>query len=427
MNKSFQKCELPISFRQIVAMCIVTLFFALGASCLNQDSDKSGTATADEEVKTFLSKGAQPISVADGSWIDSHINDQRVVLIGEEVHGIAEHIHLKSELARRLITHHGFTHIFLEDDVFKAKYIHNNIHATSPQPSASVFRFFFWCWNVTELHDFFDHLPALQPLPAVHGLDVQTAAFAIHSLKSNSKKDEQLAAIQSLDEIFAGGRSTYAKRSPETQINDLAFIEKLTDVFPQTDIEHVQRHLRRVQAVWTVADDLDLRMNARDRGMAESVMDVLKSDHNAKVIIFAHNTHAGYSPFYENHSQAGIIPLGKHLRDTAGVKTLSIGAVAATGSILLDPRAREDNGGPIKHHRLPKPGTQAEYWFAIPHDRWLLDVNAVTKHDMPNAVAAFFTASPAGYFDNYGPARPLGNSYDLIVGYREVNPATPPQ
>ncbi len=382
---------------------------------------------ADDEVKTFLAEVAQPISVADGSWIDSHINDQRVVLIGEEVHGIAEHIHLKSELARRLITHHGFTHIFLEDDVFKAKYVHNNIRATSPEPSASVFRFFFWCWNVTEIHEFFDDLPELQPLPAVHGLDVQTTAFALHSLKSDAKTDEQLAAIQSLDEIFTGGRSTYAKRSSETQVNDLAFIETLTEVFPQTDIVHVQRHLRRVQAVWTVADDLDLRMNARDRGMAESVMDVLNTDHNAKVIIFAHNAHAGYSPFYENHSQAGIMPLGKRLRDTAGVKTLSIGAVAATGSMLLDPRARQDNGGPFKHHPSPKAGTQAEYWFAIPYDRWLINVNAVTKKDMPSAVAAFFAASPAGYFDNYGPARPLGSSYDLIVGYREVSPATPPQ
>ena len=427
MTNSFQKRERPTSFRHGVGICLVLLLFAQGAKGLNQDDDPSVTATADEKVETFLTEVVKPISVADGSWIDSHITDQRVVLIGEEVHGIAEHIHLKSELTRRLVTHHGFTHIFLEDDVFKARYVHNNIHATAPQPSASVFRFFFWCWNVTELHELFDHLSALQPLPAIHGLDVQTAAFAIHSLKSDAKSDEQLAAVQSLDEIFADGRSTYAKRSPETQISDLAFIETLADVFPQTDIEQVQRHLRRVQAVWSVAESLDLRMNARDRGMAESVLDILRSDRNAKVIIFAHNTHAGYSPFYENHSEAGITPLGKHLRDTPGVKTLSIGAVAAIGSILVDPRAREANGGPTKHHRSPKPGTQAEYWFAIPHDRWLLNVNAVTKDPMSSAVAAFFNASPAGYFDNYGPARPLGSSYDLIVGYREVNPATPPQ
>jgi len=378
-----------------------------------------------DEVDAYLATAAVPIQRIDGAWIDPFVSDRRVVLIGEETHGIAEHLALKGELGRRLIMHHGFTHVLIEDDVFKGDAISANLRAQVPEPVAPLMRSFFWCWNVAELHDFFDQRPPLHPVPIVAGVDVQTAAFALHALKSKARTEEQLEALETLEEIFSGGSREYAGGSDQQKADDLRRIDEAQPLFSAVDAQREFAHLERVHRVWAVASDHGLRMNARDRGMTESTLDVLHQDPDAKVVLFVHNAHGGYTPFYESFT-GGVVPLARHLRDQ-GVRTLSIGAVFATGSTLLDPRAREKAGGAIKRITVPPADSQAEHWATIPHDRWLLDVRSIVEQDLQEPVAAFFFRSPSGHFDNYGPARPLASTYDLIVGYRTVRPATTPR
>ena len=383
-------------------------------------------AAADPEtVAARLSELAMPIAAQDGAWIDPFVGNVRIVLVGEELHGIAEHLDLKLEVAERLIEQHGFTHVFLEDDVFKADSLRWSLARSEHEPS-TFFREFFWCWNVEEFRTGFDRWANrwTEP-PRVHGMDVQTPRYALRSLRHAAHTVTQTQAVESLEQQFRGGRSTYAARSDEAKRRDTARIDALAAVFGDVDIGREQRHLARVQRVWAHADDHGLRMNARDRGMAESVGDVLALDPSFKAVIFAHNAHAGYEPFYESFT-SGVVPVGRHLRDR-GFATLAIGAVFATGTTLLDPRAREREGGETRTIETPEPETQAVVWERMPHERWVLDLRATDLGEGgdPGVASGFLRAPPAGHFDNYGPARPLLTSYDLLVGYRRVTSASP--
>jgi erythromycin esterase-like protein len=364
----------------------------------------------------WLAGVVEPITTADGAWIDPYIDGQRVVLIGEEVHGVAEHIDLKIELALRLVDNHAFTHIAIEDDVFKADRLQ--------QGGVDALDAFYWCWNIAELARGLNALAARTPPPVLTGFDVQSPDSALATLNAIADSDAQRNAVDSAAAVFADDRNAYAARSAAVHEADIGTIASLRAAFPDGRAERAVRHLLRVQSVWAVAAEHGPRMNARDAGMAQSILDILNEDPRHKVVVFAHNAHAGYAPFYESFT-GGVIPLGRHLRDALPGATLSIGAVFATGSILLDPRQREDNGGPVRIIDAPPHESQAAAWMEIPAERWLLDPERIRAASPPDAVRAFLTAPPAGHFDNYGPARALDDAYDLIVGYRTVRPATP--
>ncbi len=381
--------------------------------------------TIEEEVTRQLARIATLIETPDGAWIDPFVSDGiRVVFVGEEVHGVAEHLELKRELARRLVTHHGFTHVLFEDDVYKGDALDAALRADPPTRAADAMRSFFWCWNVTQIHALFDRDPGLGPLPIIGGIDVQTGAFALSSLETEIVSEEQRAAFDRLDAIFAGGNREYAATEPGEKAADARRIADAAARFTTPAAARVFAHLGRVHRVRSAAAEHGPRMKAREAGMAESLMDVLDADPHHRVVVFVHDAHGGYTPFYESFT-GGVVPVAARVREE-GAGVLSVGAVFATGSVLLDPRARDDEGGAIRTHETPPEGSQAAFWIGIPHGRWLIDLrSAAVSGSEP--LHAFLHASPAGYFENYGPARPLADTYDLLVGYRRVTPATPPE
>lgn len=154
------------------------------------------------------------------------------------------------------------------------------------------------------MHAVYDTLASLDTPPTFLGIDVQSPVGALRSLRAAAAGPEQAAAIDSLEGLFAEGRPAYATRTPEARARDTARIDALSTTFADRDIAREQRHLRRVLALWAVAEEHGPRMNARDRGMAMSVQDVLEADPTHKVIVFGHNAHVGYTPFYESFTGA---------------------------------------------------------------------------------------------------------------------------
>lgn len=366
-----------------------------------------------------LSTEAQSIEKFDGSWIDPYVKDARIVLIGEEVHGIAEHIKVKGELARRLIDHHGFTHIALEDDRYKVEALSQMLE-TDEDPETTFARSqLFWCWAVKELADAISFCRNSPNEWTLTGFDVQTPMFALDNLRTNATTQDQNTQTNLLFKIFSIGQDTF-----DLEDAKIAF-ESAEKAFANSPfIENEFVHLRRVAEVWAKSQDHGSRMNARDAGMAETIEDILNNDPEARIIIFAHNAHAGYTNYYESFT-GGVVPLGKHVADRFQDKTLSIGLVFTTGSILLDPRRREVTGTTTEKMDQLTPDSQAATWNTITQDRWLIIPQQILAQNPSIEIKQFLEAPPPGHFNNYGPAANLAESYDLIVGYKNVLPATP--
>ncbi|MFG0306621.1 MAG: erythromycin esterase family protein [Phycisphaerales bacterium JB040] len=364
-----------------------------------------------------------PVQPNDPTWIDDHLNNARVVLIGEELHGIAEHIELKGQLARHLIDHHAFTHVLIEDDVFKGDTLNRDLHEAfatdTDATSAGMLAGFYWCWNVQELADAIDLVMRSNHALTLGGFDVQSPAGALQRIREHATPEQRELA----ERIFTPSRDDYAAFGMEQHESDHNALVAAAESSDDARVSRAFRHLARVQQVRAGGADFGPRMNARDRGMAQSVRDILEQDPSHRVVVWAHNAHAGYEPFYESFT-GGVTPLGAHLRDM-GYQTLSIGAVFARGETLLDPRQREDDGSDTGTFE-PEPDTQAGAWALLGESgQWLLDCDRASDPGTPEDARRFLTDSPPGHFNNYGDARPLATSHDLILINAIVRPATP--
>ncbi|MEL7472218.1 MAG: erythromycin esterase family protein [Planctomycetota bacterium] len=389
-------------------------------AAVSQSADPGDAAGAKQAVAAWAVSQVRPID--DASWIDEHVNDVRVVMVGEEVHGIAEHIELKSEIVLRLVERHGFTHVALEDDPFKVRAIESFVRSGDRSVEEAC-QSLYWCWNVSEFRDLISHLrqrvrEGLDPVRVI-GFDCQSPTHALRSLAARAETDEQRLAIEATRSAF--DRESASSREAADVIDEagqdaLAGLRMAFGKAGSDEIAHVDRALARKTATNSIA-----RMDARDLGMFEIITDVLDDDPEARVVVLAHNAHIGRTPVYEKFG-GGFRPLGQRLAE-AGTPSLVIGAVAAEGAMLLDPRQRDADSG--LHADLDPRDRQAETWLAIPHERWVLALSTPVAADTPRAVKEWLDAPPAGYFDNYGPARSLTRSYDLLVGYRRVSPATP--
>lgn len=366
-----------------------------------------------------LAPYADPVSTEDGSWIDPFIGDARIVLIGEEVHGVSEHIQIKGELARRLIDHHGFTHIAIEDDTFKVKALAWKLDSGQPPHQAFSSSGLFWCWAVEELADAIQHCTRSPNDWSLIGFDVQSAAFALAFLQQRTNDTILNETLTQLRDSFATGHEKFDNSAASE------LIDKAETLIPDEPLnKQALNQLRRVTRVWAGGKEHGPRMNARDQGMADSISDILNGDPKARIVVFAHNAHAGYTDFYASFT-GGVTPLAKHLSDAFPGSTRSIGLLYTSGTILLDPRAREAEGKSTREYGTPKLDTQAAAWSTIPHERWMLSPSQVLSEQPDGQLHQFLTEPPTGNFNNYGPARSLADSYDIIVGYRTVSAATP--
>lgn len=56
----------------------------------------------------------------DYSFVDRYIKDKRIILLGENSHGIADYFTTKTDLIRYLHQHHGFNVVVLESGLLEA-------------------------------------------------------------------------------------------------------------------------------------------------------------------------------------------------------------------------------------------------------------------------------------------------------------------
>ncbi len=280
----------------------------------------------EEEVVGAINQWAYPLkSKADLKPLFDRIGDASIVMLGEASHGTHEYYTWRTHISKRLIEEKGFNFIAVEGDwpdcyrlnrFVKGYDIENKsafklLHAFNRWPT------WMWAnWEIVALADWLQihntGLPANKKI-GFYGLDVYSLWESMESIMQYLKKTDP-SALKLAEEAFRcfepyrkDQGTSYGRASqfvPELCQNEVVeLMREIQKKMPSYDSDYENAFSTEQNALIAVNAEKYYRAmisggphswNIRDRHMTDTMERLLKFyGENAKVIVWAHNTHIG--------------------------------------------------------------------------------------------------------------------------------------
>lgn len=331
------------------------------------------TANLMENLIEVLQETAEPLpDVASESFATmfDRYGDAQVVLIGEASHGTREFYQARAAITRHLVKHHGFSIVAVEADWPDADQIDRCVRGreNGGWHESAFSRFPTWMWRNTDVQAFtrwlceFNRTRAPEQRVEFRGLDV-------YSLRSSIR--EVLGYLENADPgMVKEARQRYACLTPWhddpalyghfTEIGGMAtcenaVLEQLQALLNQRlsliekDGEALFNATQNARVVHT-AEQYYRAMyrgsreswNLRDGHMFETLQ-ALRSRHDAKVVVWAHNSHIGDARATRMGDE-GQLTLGQLCREAFGKDSVLIGMGTDQGTVA----AADDWDEPVK-------------------------------------------------------------------------------
>ncbi|MEH6671265.1 erythromycin esterase family protein [Halopseudomonas sp.] len=424
---------------------------------------------ARNRITEAIEEQAVPLAGSDADF-DAIIDAARgksVVLIGEASHGTREFYAARAAITQRLISELGFAAVAVEADWPDAYAINRHVWNASPERTAretlQVFRRFpTWMWANTEVLDFMDWLAVFNRDAQASGTADRPVGFYGLDLYSMGRSAE--AVIEYLDRHDPGAAELARERyacldrfadEPHlygqavdyglSQSCEKAITAQLMDMHGKAYRAVDENGLLGDEEAFGAAQNAKLvrdaeeyyrtmfsgrpsSWNLRDRHMFET-LEALR-DHlgqqlgkPAGVVVWAHNSHIGNAAATDM-SQRGEFNIGQLAKEKHGGEALLIGFSTAVGEVT----AASDWDAPAERKRVRPPleGSYEELFFAVSHERFLLDLrgrNPMTELLMQpriqRAIGVIYrpeTERQSHYFFSS-----LPRQYDFIIHYDETS------
>lgn len=364
------------------------------------------TADPDDELTALLRDAVDPLPAVDspdfGAFFDRFAN-HRVVLLGEASHGSKEFYQAHAAITRRLIEKHGFNLVAVEADWPDAdvvdRYVRHRPSARQPDPPFQ--RFPTWMWRNREMQTFTrwlrEHNASLPERDRVsfHGLDIYNLNDSISTV---------LAYLEDIDpEAARLARARYECLTPWQDDPALYGREVLSDRYKACE-DQVVAQLRDLlgKRLEYSRDDgerfFDAEQNARliatgeryyramyhggaeswnlrDGQMFETLQRLLEQrGPDAKIVVWAHNSHIGDALATDMGGARGQINLGQLCREAHGDQAALIGFGTDHGTVAAASRWN----GPMQ--RMAVRPARDDSYESLAHrtgiERFLLDLRA---------------------------------------------------
>ncbi|MBB3657505.1 protein-L-isoaspartate(D-aspartate) O-methyltransferase [Rhizobium sp. BK650] len=312
--------------------------------------------------------------------------DSRIVLLGESTHGTAEFYHARAAISRHLIERHGFNLIAVEADWPDAAAIDRLVAGREPSQARPFGRFPTWMWQNEEFIGFVRWMRAENIRRQASRAD----AIRFHGLDLYNMTESIRMVIDYLDRVSpdaaAVARERYGCLSP-WQTNPVTYGRAiLTDAFQSCEDAVSQQCKELLTRSLGESEDNDgfldatqsarllaaaeryyrimyyggsKAWNLRDTYMAETVEHLLDfHGPNAKMIVWAHNSHIGDARFADMAAARDEINLGQLCRQRFDGMTSLIGCGTHSGEVLA---ASEWDGQAEKKRINPALAESYEY------------------------------------------------------------------
>ncbi len=323
-----------------------------------------------EVLLSEINRAAVPLTFDAGDYdpLLRWIGDRRLVLIGEASHGTHDFYRERARLTRRLIEEKGFNFIAIEGDWPDAYRIHRFVRGTGADRTArealgDFTRFPSWMWRNMDVLAFIDwlreynqRLPRLEQRTGFYGLDL----YSLHSsmkavLDYLDKVDPEGAAraryryacfdqfgedtqaygyaanfglTRTCEDEVIGQLVEMRRRSAELASRD-GRVEPEDFFFAEQNARLVKNAERYYRTMFAGRAE---SWNVRDRHMAETLDLLMQHRPQAKVVVWAHNSHLGDARATEMAAM-GEINLGQLTRERYGGDTFLLGFTTYSGEV----------------------------------------------------------------------------------------------
>lgn len=345
--------------------------------------------TPESSIAHLIRETAHPISdigEVDLGPLLEQIGDARVVLLGEASHGTSEFYQMRMRITTELVMRRGFNLMAIEGDWPDAARVDHYVRALDfPSHEATTFtRFPTWMWRNQEVVRLIEWLKSHNE---VIGDPERRVGF--HGLDLYSLYKSRDAVLHYLDDVdpdaAAVARERYGCLSPWERNPALYGRVAISEGYARCEqpVVAVLRDLLKRQLDYTAADGdrfFDATSNAQLVAAAEQYYRImyyggpaswnLRDQHmfdtlerllefrgpNAKVVVWAHNSHVGDARATEMGAARGEHNIGQLCRQTFGDAAFSIGFGTHRGTVA----AATDWDGPMEIKKV-RPSHPASY------------------------------------------------------------------
>lgn len=421
------------------------IWFVLMSVCMFACSTTEDTLDEIEQDASFLTKGVYPLqNTNDLDILLNDIGNSQYVLLGEASHGTAEYYEWRAEITKRLIQEKGFNLIAVEGDwpatYALNQYIQGQQSGSAQQVLQSYQRWPTWMWANQEIASLADWLrqhntnQGQTNKVGFYGMDVYSLWESLDAVQTYLEKANPEAAqiarnAQACLAPYNRDEQLYAQATAQgsscaTQLQQLyKAVQAHRQNQPAGDSEAFNAEQNALAALnaeryyFQMVRSNSESWNLRDRHMQETVNRLVNlRGSNAKIIIWAHNTHVGDAR-YTDMAQTGEVNIGQLLREqhaSAGVYLVGFGSYE--GKVIASNRW----GGSIQQMNVP--AAMPNSWEAILHQHSPTDKLLLMDElqDIPEAMktrghrAIGVTYNPASERWNYVPTV-LPMRYDAFL------------
>ncbi|MEI1247074.1 protein-L-isoaspartate(D-aspartate) O-methyltransferase [Rhizobium aouanii] len=324
----------------------------------------------------------------------------RIVLLGESTHGTSEFYRARAAVSRYLIENHGFNLIAVEADWPDAAAINRIINGRRASGDPPFQRFPSWMWRNREFSDFVSWMQAEnsargssrnEPI-RFYGLDLYNMSGSIravldfldgvdpHAAAAARERYGCLSPWQNNPATYGRAVLTDAHRSCEDavlqQCKDLlerSLEAAATDGDEFLDAAQSARLLAAAERYYrTMYYGGPEAWNLRDTYMAETIEHLVDfHGPDAKIIVWAHNSHIGDARFTEMAAGRDELNLGQLCRQRFDGSTSLIGFGTNSGEVLA--ASNWDGPAEIKKIKPSLAGSYERLCHETGKERFLLD------------------------------------------------------
>jgi erythromycin esterase-like protein len=319
------------------------------------------------------------------------IGDRRMVLIGEASHGTHDFYRERIRITRRLIEEKQFNIVAIEGDWPDAYRVHRfargtGADATAQEALGDFTRFPAWMWRnmdvlafVDWLHQHNQTLPRRQDRVGFYGLDLYSLHASMQAVLNYLDKVDAEAAVRAryryaCFEHFGEDLQAYgyaanfgltkncedeavsqlvemrrrgaelASRDGRLEPDDYFFAEQNARI-----VQNAERYYRAMFAGHAES------WNIRDRHMAEMLELLMENRKDARIVVWAHNSHLGDARATEMSAREEI-NLGQLTRERFGHEAFLLGFTTYSGEVT----ATSQWDGPAERKRV-RPALEKSY------------------------------------------------------------------
>jgi erythromycin esterase len=320
----------------------------------------------------------------------NEIGDARIVLLGETSHGTAEYYDWRTAISKRLIAEKGFDMIAVEGEWADSYRVNQFIKGAAKDSLQTVAllkqydRWPTWMWGNYEVASLvywlnrYNQAKEAQEKVGFFGLDVYCLWESMQELMPYIQGNDSLTQLaQDVAKCFQPYSAdpmqyAYAVANADANcrartarlwmaINDFTGGKTAMDEAQFVMQQNVLVALNGENYYRTSVSSSAASWNVRDQHMMQTIRRLMeRHGPDAKMIIWAHNTHVGDAR-YTDMAAAGMVNIGQLVREAYPEQTFIVGFGSYRGQVI----ASGNWGGPVQKMRVPQ--AQRGSWEELLH------------------------------------------------------------